>query len=462
MKSIPKLIKRFVAILLISLFLFLLTNFFILFIISKNMTASGSPYTTANETAKKLQRTENGYCLDKDTLTKLNEWGAWAFLIDDTTHKIVWCTDNLPNHIPEKYSLSDISDLTLGYIQDYPTYTGASEYGLFVIGYPKDRYWKSMYPTWDYYFIKNFPKTLIFVFSVNLALIFFIYIITSSKLIKSVKPIIAGIQALGEDKSIHIKETGIFSELAMNINHTSDILESQKYQLRKKETARANWIAGVSHDIRTPLSMVMGYASQLKHDIRLTDDEREKAAVIVKQSSRIGNLINDLNLASKLEYNMQPTSLYQENIIAIVRQVVVDFINITISDKYKIEWKTDNDLSVCLVNADKNLMKRAVSNLIQNSINHNENGCTIYVHIQTTEKECLITVSDDGVGATDEEIDKINNTPHYMVCDHNTFKQAHGLGLLIVKQIASVHNGSITIKHSRYGGFEASIILPLS
>lgn len=53
----------------------------------------------------------------------------------------------------------------------------------------------------------------------------------------------------------------------MSINKTSELLQSQSYRFRKKETARANWIAGISHDIRTPLSMVMGYAGQPKEPL---------------------------------------------------------------------------------------------------------------------------------------------------------------------------------------------------
>ena len=77
--------------------------------------------------------------------------------------------------------------------------------------------------------------------------------------------------------------------------------------------------------------MVMGYAGQLRDDTHLTDEGRQKATVIVKQSQKMRNLINDLNLASKLEYNMQPIHPKKENLIAIVRQDVVDFINMDLS-----------------------------------------------------------------------------------------------------------------------------------
>ena len=282
------------------------------------------------------------------------------------------------------------------------------------------------------------------------------------KFLKPVKPITKGIQDLSIGEPVHIPEKGLLSDISANINRTSNILQEQQQQLKKKETARANWIAGVSHDIRTPLSMVMGYAGQLKDDANLTAEERRKAEVIVKQSKRMQNLINDLNLASKLEYNMQPINPAKQNLIAIVRQVFVDFINMDIEDKYPIEWETDEALTICPVNADKDLLKRAISNLIQNSINHNEQGCKIYVSVTADSYKCTVGVSDDGVGATDEQIEKLNNAPHYMFCDENTTEQRHGLGLLIVKQIVAAHDGITVIEHSIYGGFTVKLTLPIN
>ena len=116
---------------------------------------------------------------------------------------------------------------------------------------------------------------------------------------------------------------------------------------------------------------------------------------------------------------------------------------------------------LCPVNADKDLLKRAISNLIQNSINHNEQGCKIYVCVMTDDGNCTVVVADDGVGTTDEQIEKLNNAPHYMVCDNNTSEQRHGLGLLIVKQIISAHDGTTIIEHSSYGGFSVKVTLPI-
>lgn len=461
MKSVPKLIRRFIGILLLSSILIIILNFVALAIIASNQAPNGSPWATATETAEALQKTDNAYVLSDEMNTKLSKQNVWAIFIDNSTHQVVWHTDNLPDSIPTEYSISDIASLTRGYIDGYPTFTGESESGLMVLGYPKDSYWKHMWPSWDYQVIAHLPQTVLAILACNVALIFLIYMIANTRLLRSVNPIANGIQNLPTERPVYIKEKGVLSELATSINRTSEILQAQSRQLQKRETARANWIAGVSHDIRTPLSMIMGYAGQLENDNQLTDEERKKATVILKQSEKMRNLINDLNLASKLEYNMQPVKTKKENAVAIVRQVVVDFINTDIDSKYPIEWITDDNLSSCKINADKDLLKRAVCNLVQNCINHNENGCVIYVCVRVEQEKCVISVEDDGVGTSDEQIQKLNNTPHYMVCDDNTTEQRHGLGLLIVKQIVASHYGETVIEHSSHGGFSVKMILPM-
>lgn len=461
MKSLPKLIRRFVGIMLLSSVLIIALNVTILAVLAADQSANAHPWTTAKEAADALRQTEDGgYILPDEFALELENSNVWAVFIDNGTGKVVWHTDSLPETVPASYTIADIAGLTRGYMDGYPTFTGEAENGLVVLGYPKDSFWKHMWPSWDYDLIANLPKIALTILAINITLIFIIYAAANSKLLKSVKPIVSGIQALPEGEAVFVKEAGLLSELAVNINKTSDILQAQSRQLRKKETARANWIAGISHDIRTPLSMVMGYAGQLKDDSALSDENRQKAAVIVKQSERMKNLINDLNLASKLEYDMQPVNSRVENLVSIVRQAAVDFMNMDIDGKYPIEWETDEALTFCPVNADKELLKRAVGNLIQNCINHNEQGCKIHAAVRAGNKNCCIEISDEGVGAEDGQIEKLNNAPHYMLCDEKTTEQCHGLGLLIVKQIIAAHGGMTEISRSVYGGFSVKLILP--
>ena len=309
MKSVPKLIRRFVGIMTLSIILLVILNITFFAIVFVRNTSTFSPWDMADHVAAALQLTDGCYSISDDVMAKLKEENAWAFLIDNDTRQVVWRTDNSPGKIPMQYTLSDIAELTRGYVDGYPTFTGKAKNGLLVLGFPKDRFWKHTRASWDYNFIANLPTNTIIILAINIVLIFLIYAAVDSKLLRSIRPITNGIQNLSDGSPICIKEKGVFSELAEKINKTSNILQMQAEQLRKKETARANWIAGVSHDIRTPLSMIMGYAGQLENSKNLSEIERKKAAIIVRQSSRMKDLINDLNLASKLEYDMQPLTM---------------------------------------------------------------------------------------------------------------------------------------------------------
>ncbi|GAB2575207.1 sensor histidine kinase [Gracilibacillus alcaliphilus] len=462
LKNISKWSLRFLGLLMLSIVLLVVLNSAFLSIYVNNQSPNGSPWKSAQGAAEAIKQENGEYILQEEIVQELIKEQAWAIFIDDRTKEVVWHSDNLPDDIPKDYTLSDIASLTRGYVNDYPTFTGEAEEGLMVVGYPKESFWKHISPSWDYQFIENLPQNTLILIVSNLVVIFLIYMAANYKLLKSVGPIVEGIQYLPKNENVNVKEKGPLSELAVNINQTSEILQSQQRMLQKKEEARSNWIAGVSHDIRTPLSMVMGYIGQLEEEENLDQESRQKMTVIRKQSEKIKQLIDDLNLASKLEYNMQPLHLKDENIIAVVREVAVEFINIDLAGKYPIEWIVDEQVSACILPIDKSLWKRAIGNLIQNSINHNENGCKIYISIIIQQEACTVSVADNGVGMTAEQMDVLNNTPHYMLDNDHKGEIRHGLGLLIVKQIAASHGGDIVIEASEYGGLAVRIVLPFS
>lgn len=465
MKSILKLLRRFFGILCLSIILGLALNI-ILFVwmtqkyVFQN-SGNGRPWKTAEAVSEELYETEDGYEISEKGETLLKDSGAWGILLENGSGNVIWESENLPPEIPLSYSLSEVAWSVRGYIEDYPTVSAGKDGNLVILGFPKKSYWKHLWSTYDYDLIAHTPEMILVFLIGNLIFLLVVYLIATTGVLRSVKPIIEGIRLLPEDRNVYLKEKGLFSQLAESINRAAEKLRSQDFALRRKETARANWIAGVSHDIRTPLSMVMGYASQLETDEHLPAEQRKKAEIIRLQSMRMKNLIADLNLASKLDYNVQPVHTEKINIVSFMRQVVVDFMNLDGESKYPIEWRTEENLPPCIVEGDKELLKRAVSNLIFNSQIHNPNGCTIFAEVKRSAQEVLISIEDNGTGVSDEKLEAIKKAPHYMVCDSSVREQSHGLGLLIVKQICHAHHGKVEISHSQEGGFSVKLLLPL-
>lgn len=461
MKSMVHLVKRFCFILAVAVIVLLVLNFALFVAVSYRQVGNGGAWKTAEETAQALKSMEDGrYELSQEGRKILEGFHAWAILVEDGTGNVIWHSDDLPEQIPMQYTAADLASAVRGYIRDYPTTVSSCGDDLLILGHPKDAYWKLMWNTFDYHMIADFPKLLLLFFVGNILCIFVIYFTAVSGILRSVRPIAEGIEALPEKNDVYVRERGLLCDLAAAINRVSEKLRIQERQLRKKETARANWIAGVSHDIRTPLSMVMGYAGQMEENFALPIEERKKAGIIRQQSVRMKNLVNDLNLSSRLEYNMQPLKQEPINLVAVARQAAVDFMNLDSEGKYTLEWRTEETLPSCVICGDRDLICRAIANVITNAQVHNPDGCMIAVKVRREKGEAQVIIEDDGVGVTQGQLDSIRNAPHYMMSDSSTGEQRHGLGLLIVRQIAGVHHGNVEFSHGERGGFRVKISLP--
>ena len=234
MKNTLKLIRRFLFILILSVFLLLILNFVLFCMVSYSQLESGSPWADADAVSAALTPKKDGsYQLSQDGKNVLEDSGAWAILLDNGSGTVKWSSDNLPEGIPKRYSLAELSWAIRGYIEDYPTTT--SEYGddILILGNPKTSLWKSMWNTFDYNMIAHLPQTLLLFLFFNLAIIFIIYMTSVSGVLRSVKPIIQGIEALPKGTDVYVKEKGVFSSLAACLNGTSEKVGNQENRLKK-------------------------------------------------------------------------------------------------------------------------------------------------------------------------------------------------------------------------------------
>lgn len=463
-KSILKLVSRFVMIIVCSLLVLFVLNICLFIGVSFQGMASGGGWQATEELTAELQENGDGtYFVSERGKQILAERNAWAILVQDGTGDVVWYSENLPAEIPLHYTAAQISADTLGYIEDYPTTTAARENDLLIMGHPKETYWKSMWNTYDLSLIKNLPRNAVMIFLVNLLVVFLIYAFSTSGIVRYIRPLIRGIEALPEER-VYVREKGLFTDLAHSVNEASEKLKIQEQELKKKERARANWISGVSHDIRTPLSMVMGYAAQMEDDAELPDEARKRAQMIRLQSVKMKNLVNDLNLASKLEYQMQPLHMERISLAAVVRQTVAEFANLDFEEKYPICFEAKEGSGRGMIRGDKDLLCRAIGNILTNSQVHNPDGCGIMVETDAGDGAFVIRLEDDGIGIGEEELQKLQSTPHYMMSDGGVEEPRHGLGLLIVRQIVVAHGGTVLLDHGRQegkGGFAVEMHFPI-
>ena len=168
--------------------------------------------------------------------------------------------------------------------------------------------------------VQALPSFLVVMAFLDVGCLFLAYWLSKRRTLSGLEPIEDAIEALGTGKAAHSLPKGTLANLSESVTRASDLIA-------KQNEARANWIAGISHDIRTPLTLIMGNAERIASDPSVPSDASGRAALISAQSAKISNLINDLNLASQLEYDMQPLHKAKAKPSKIVRKAVADAIN---------------------------------------------------------------------------------------------------------------------------------------
>ena len=417
--NIQKFFKRYVHSSVKLFCFFILVNIFLFVSLIMVSVSHGnqSPTHLLPCISDELQQTDGQYTLPDDIVALLDQDHAWCMLIDNATGNVIW-NYKLPANIPVQYTYGDIAKMARWYLEDYPVFVSARNDGLLVLGYPKDSYWKlSAYKT--IVSIKIDAIGFIAVFFLNIGIVLLLFIFNSRKTEKAIKPILIGIEEIAAGQKTQLAEQGELSEINAKLNHVSKTL-------KRRDTARANWISGISHDIRTPLSMVLGYSSSLEKNHGLDSDVQEKMTEIRQQAEKIKRLIEDLNLTSKLEYDMQPLRISNIYPVELARQVICEFLDSNLDKKYVFEFESEPQCETEFIRGDEVLIKRAVTNLIQNSINHNANGCKI----------------------------------HYLESTDKALHLRHGLGVLLVLQIVEAHNGTMQILSEEQKGYETTLIFP--
>ena len=398
-----------------------------------------SPKKVLGNIAENLSHDSQGFALPDGILPEQ----YWCILLDDSGD-IIW-SENKPDDIPNHYSIQDVARMTRWFLNDYPVYVDTEDYGLLVLGIPKNAVGK--YPIeYSMDWFDTLPQRILTILLINLTLAAILAFVFGSSLYRRLRILMQGMNDLRREQPVHITEGGIFRETYQSINETSDAIGRKNAALAARDSARSNWISGISHDIRTPLSVITGYSEELAACEELSSGNRTKAETITRQSIRIKKLVEDLNLISSLEYDMQPSRKKKVSICPLLRRVVADILNSGIPEKFEIELDLRSEKSEIL--ADESLLERAIFNLLSNSIMHNADGCLIRItQFEQGDKVC-IKIQDDGNGIPQDVLDNITRIP----------KSSHGMGLPMAYRIVRAHGGSFIAANSN--GLRIQMELP--
>ena len=206
--------------------------------------------------------------------------------------------------------------------------------------------------------------------------------------------------------------------------------------------------------------MIMGYAGRIADSSVADSSIKEQAKIIRSQSIKMKDLVQDLNLVSQLEFDMQPLHKEPVRLSKLLRSYVAELFNTGVSDIYFIDLEITPAAETAAIDCDPRLISRAVSNLVQNSMKHNPQGCHVRLSLDCSNTSLILIIADDGIGLSTEKLQELEEKPHYMNSTDERLDVRHGLGLLLVRQIAEAHEGTMHIKSVVNHGFTTTLTFP--
>lgn len=279
-------------------------------------------------------------------------------------------------------------------------------------------------------------------------------------LIMHLSKIKKGIENVSHRTYSQLSEKGIFSDVYCALNKMDmEIRNSDKLQ-KETERVRSEWIANITHDLKTPLSPIKGYAELLTSNAEIDKETmQEYGEIILKNVNHTEKLINDLKLTYQLDSGAMPFQPQKINLVRYTKELVIDIINDPAFKDRDIVFESKvQDLEISI---DTDLLRRAVNNLIINALTHNpqETKVKISVDVNANQEACIY-ISDNGKGMSNEEQAELFNR-YYRGTNTKEKPEGSGLGLAIAKQIITLHNGDIAVNSKLNKGTQFTIILPL-
>ena len=225
---------------------------------------------------------------------------------------------------------------------------------------------------------------------------------------------------------------------------------------KENEQKKNDLIVYLAHDLKTPLTSIIGYLSLLDEEKNLSTKQKNKfIKIALDKSNKLEELINELFEITK--YNSETLTIKKEklNLILLINQVIDEFYPILKEQNKEINFSTQKDI---FIEADSIKMARVFNNLIKNAINYSYENSPINIDIKE-DKDLIITISNKSKTLTKEQIDKLFDKFYRVDYSRNTKLGGSGLGLAIAQEIIKLHSGNITVK-SKNEETIFTIILP--
>ncbi|MCT4509536.1 MAG: HAMP domain-containing histidine kinase [Tepidibacter sp.] len=320
-------------------------------------------------------------------------------------------------------------------------------------------------PNQEIKFIENAFKVTFTIFVLVLLMVIIIYAKwTSISLVKPIKALVKGVNEISKgnyNTRINIKSKNELGILKDSINNMSKKIEEEIFLREKAEKNRKRLILDISHDLKTPLTNIMGYSETIYSDIELDESIKNRYLnIIISNSKKANNLISDLFELSKIDSDDNKIELKKQDICEFMRVLLIDYVFEIEENNMHYEFDIPDYNIMCNI-CDKYL-QRAIENLIVNSIKYSGKESTIKIKVSQENNKAVINIEDNGIGIRKDSVKDIFEPFVRADSSRNSKTGGTGLGLAITKAIIKKHGGDINLDTNVGKGCRFIISIPIS
>ncbi|MEO0897175.1 MAG: HAMP domain-containing sensor histidine kinase [Bacteroidota bacterium] len=243
---------------------------------------------------------------------------------------------------------------------------------------------------------------------------------------------------------IEVNSTGELANLSHTFNHMAETILQNIQELKKVDELRRELIANISHDLRTPLSVIHGYVETLtmKQGQLTQEEERKYLDIILNSSEHLRRLVADLFELSKLEARQIKLDKQPFVLSELLQDVSAKYA--ILAKEKSISIKSNIMARETAVNADLRMIERVLQNLIDNAIKHSPENSQIVLNLSEVNDKVEVSIKNTGVGIPEEDLPNIFDR-YYKIEKYYGDKKGTGLGLAIVKNILEMHQSLIRV-----------------
>jgi signal transduction histidine kinase/ligand-binding sensor domain-containing protein/DNA-binding NarL/FixJ family response regulator len=244
----------------------------------------------------------------------------------------------------------------------------------------------------------------------------------------------------------------------LRVKHEFEMSRFEAQKLHEVDEIKSRFFTNISHEFRTPLTLILGPVKQIIERIK-DEKTKDELSIVHKNANKLLGLVNQLLDISKLESGKMKLQTIPQNIIPYLKVLVMSFTSYAERKRITLKFNSSEDEIIVFIDKDK--IEKIITNILSNAFKFTPEGGRIEINVNADDKYVNVSVCDNGIGIPKEKMEKIFDRFYQVDGGHTREQEGTGIGLSLTKELVELHKGKIEVESEEGKGTTLTISIPL-